>query len=270
MEITGKTMKLAIQEMLLPGSTTQARLEIAKKAGFEGIEFDAEGLGERIPEILDTLDQTGLEAAAVNLGGTHILHPEFVQREASIVRMRLAMANALDIGAKGVVFGAHRADTPRLPDLHPYKSDIELEAELLVSQLRATLCDFAYAIGAELYLQVSNAQETHLILSMERATIVLAKNDNHPHLKVAANTCDLAVQEDNPVGVLRQHMAQLAYLYFSDTGRSLPGMGSLPFAKYLDVLKESAYEGWITITTTTMPHQDALSETATMLKNLVK
>lgn len=261
-------MKLAIQERLLPGHTTLARLENAKAAGFTGVEFSGVGLGKRIPEIVAALESTGLEAAAVNIGGTQLIHPNFGQREEAIVGLRLAMANTLDLGAKGVIFAARTADTPRLPDLHPYKSDIELEAELLVSQLRTTLCDFAYALGAELYLQVSNRQDTHLILSMDRAAIVLEKNGNHPHLKIAANTCDLDLQEEDPAQVLRQHMEHLAYVHLSDSARAMPGMGQIPFGDYIKVLKAHNYQGWMTVAAT-QPNHDALAKTVEMMKNLV-
>ena len=126
-------MKIAIQESALPGETVLQKLQNAQKIGIRGVEFAAEGLHQRIDEILGAREATGVQAAAVDAGATHLLHPDFNQRDKAIVTLRTAMTDALDIGADGVVFIPHYSTSAVLPDLRPYKSAVEMEGELLVA-----------------------------------------------------------------------------------------------------------------------------------------
>jgi hypothetical protein len=51
-----QSVKLAIHERLLPGDTEAEKVQAAVDLGFSGIEYDAEGLAERVPAITAALD----------------------------------------------------------------------------------------------------------------------------------------------------------------------------------------------------------------------
>lgn len=241
-------MHLAIQEHLLPGDNLIERLNFAKQIGLEGVEFSADGLTERVPQVVAALQQADLRASGVNLGTTKLLHPDFEVREEALVTVRRAMANALDLGALGAVFIPTDPQSPRMPDLHPYKSSIELEAEMLVMQLRATLCDLAYAMGAMLYMAPVNRYKTHLIRKLDHAARILEKNDTHPHAKIAANLFHMAMEEDDVITTLQKHIGHIGYIYLVDSNGHLPGAGLLDFEVILKALKDAGYAGWLTIT----------------------
>lgn len=240
-------MKLAIQEHLLPGGSVLERLEVAAELGIAGVEFNADMDDARIMEVGTALVQTGLQAAALNAGGTHLLHPDFDTRDAAIARIRQSMADILDLGGEGVIFASHRADTPRLPDLRPFKHPLEMEADFLATQLRATLADLAYAMGASLYLAPLNRYETHLLHRVEQALTILKKNDDHLHLKIAANTFHLAQEEADLHATLRQHAGRFGVVQLADHHNGLPGTGFIDFAAVIDALKAGEYQGWLII-----------------------
>lgn len=240
-------MKFAIQETMLPGETTLARLENARSMGFEGVEFGADDLSERIPEIGAALEQTGLKAAAIHAGQTRLLHPDYGERDRAIVRLRHAMTNALDLGAPGVAFIAHYSTSPVLPDLHPYKSAVELEAELLVALLRTTLTDLAYALGADLYLCAVSRQQAHLINQLYHAATIIHHIDNHPHIKIGADLCAMSGEEDDMMSAIDQYGGKVAYVHVADHNRRLPGHGGIDFRTALDGLKRAGYGGWLTL-----------------------
>ena len=240
-------MQLAIQEHLLPGETTLERFQEAQSLGLAGVEVSTDQLDTRIPEIRAALGATNLHVAAVNVGQSRLLHPEFTDRDNAIVRIREAMTQALDLGAEGVVFIPHYSTIAGLPDLHPYKSPAELEGELLIAQLKATLGDLAYALGAQLYMGVVSHHHAHLINRMEQANRVLKANKFHPHLKVCATLCDMVVEEDDAIASLRTYNEIIEYIHIADTDRSLPGSGSVDLKAMIGALKEKAYTGWVTI-----------------------
>lgn len=245
-------MPIAIQEHLLPGATILKQLQHAKTLGLDGVEFWADGptktpLIERLPEIAAALSATELRAAAVNVHHTRLIHPDYEVRDAAIARIRQAMTCAVDLGAQGVIFKPFYERDAVLPDLSPYKSSLELEAELLVKQLRATLTDLAYALGTELLIEPVNHTETHLVRRIAHAAVICKQVGDHPHLKVAANPYHMHMEGDEIIGMLRQHTSLVNYVYLTDSECLLPGQGSLDFGAIVHILREVNYTGWTTL-----------------------
>jgi sugar phosphate isomerase/epimerase len=238
-------MRIAIQEDMLSGRSVVEKLENARLTGFEGVEFWAERLTERVPEIATAIEQTGIQAAAVNLGRRDgYLSPELRERERAISEMRQAMTNAVDIGAGHVVFVPHFGG-PRMPDLTPYRSPIELESEMMVWLLR-TVSDLAYAIGVELDMLPINHYETYFMNRLEQAALFRRKVKDHPHIKIAAGLFHMALEESNILEALRTHGKHIGYIHLADSNYRLPGQGMVDFAAASAVLREIEYDGWLT------------------------
>ncbi|MCA9915559.1 MAG: sugar phosphate isomerase/epimerase, partial [Anaerolineae bacterium] len=135
-------MKFAIQENLLPGRTFRERCQRAKSLGFAGLEVQAEGLEDRLYEVAEALDASGLRIASVHLGKQDgYLSPELEKREAAIATMRQAMATAVDLLAEHVVF-VPQWGALTTPNLKPYRSSEEMASELMIWLLR-TVSDLA-------------------------------------------------------------------------------------------------------------------------------
>lgn len=238
-------MRFAIQEDMLPGRSPMEKLQNAQRIGFEGVEFWAPGLTERVPEIAAAVEQTGIRAAAVNLGRRDgYLSPELPERERAISEMRQAMTDAVDIGAEHVVFVPHFGG-PRMPDLTPYRSPIELESEMMVWLLR-TVSDLAYAIGVELDMMPINHYETYFMNRLEQAVLFRRKIKDHPHVKIAAGIFHMALEETNLSESLRAHGKHIGYIHLADSNCRLPGQGLIDFAAVAAVLNEIGYTGWLT------------------------
>jgi sugar phosphate isomerase/epimerase len=236
-------MQLAIREHLLTGITTDERLAHAQQLGVEGVHFDADGLYKRVGDINTTLTAYGLQASGVHLGGTHLLHPDISIRDRAIKACQQAMTNVLDLGAVGVTLYTHAADTPRLPDLHPYKSNVELEAEFFIMQLKATLADFAYATGARVDIA---PQINGLLHRLDMAAKIIEHNDDHPNLKITADTACMVQHESDVHAALRQHVHLLGSVYLHNVDGAL-----------ITTLHDAGYTGWLII-----DGDDALQATA--------
>ncbi|MBZ0291241.1 MAG: sugar phosphate isomerase/epimerase [Anaerolineae bacterium] len=240
-------MRIAIQESLLPGRSLQERIARASRWGLDGVEFEAKGLTARVPEIADVLARHAMKASAVNMGEQDgYLAPQLAEREQAISRLRQAMADAVDIGAPHVVFVPHFGG-PRMPDLTPYRSPIELESEMLVWLLR-TVSDLAYAIGVELDMLPVNHYETYFMNRLDQAIRFRQKIKDHRHVKVAANLFHLMLEEQDAMTALRTAGKHIGYLYITDSNGRLPGQGMMDFAALAQVLKEIEYDGWLTLT----------------------
>lgn len=238
--------RIAIQEDMLPGRSVRERLENAHRLGLDGVEFWAEGLTPRVPEIAQALADTGLAAAAVNLGRSDgYLSPLLAEREAAIGRMRQAMADAVDLAAEHVIF-VPLWGPPRMPDLTPYRAPVELEGEMMVWLLR-TVSDLAYALGVNLHMQPVNRYESYFMNRLEQAAAFRTKIKKHPHILVAPNLFHMALEEDDLLAALRSHHKHTGYLHLADHNRRLPGQGLIDFRALLSLLRELAYTGWLTL-----------------------
>lgn len=224
----------------------EEKLKAASAIGADGVELQVDhAFYEQVPQVVDSLGRYGLRAAALRIGHTRLIHPEFSEREQALVKMRNALAAAVDLDAAGVVFYGHYSSTSVLPDLHPYKSSVELEAELLVAELRTTLCDLAYALGARLLLAHADSTRSTLLRRPEHVSLLRNKLDNHPYLFVATSLSHLDAESIEVAHALT--VPGLGYVAVSDTAGLLPGQGQRDWSRFGASIKANRYGGWITI-----------------------
>jgi len=273
-------IRLAIQEHLLPGDTLLTRFRQAQRMHIEGVEVAFDGLAERMTPLMEALEEARLVVSAVDVGAVHLLHPDYDMREQAIITLREAMMLAVDLGASGVIFMPQNPDTPRLPDLHPYKSTVELEAELLVTMLRTTLCDFANAFGVELYMMAGNRYITHLIHRLAHAERILNDNKNHPMLKIGANTFNMGMEENDIVESLSDSIRHVGYVQMAyrrhpsepnppeldSVADSLSYALDTETVPLLDTLRNHHYGGWVTLAGS-MKRDSDIVKYASLLQN---
>lgn len=238
-------MPIAIQESLLRGRDVAERLRYAARLGLDGVEFSAGDLTGRVPEIAAALAETGMRAAGVYLGEQDgYLAPELAEREQAISRMRQAMADAVDIAAPHVIFVPHLGG-PRMPDLTPYRSPIELESEMLIWLLR-TVSDLAYAIGVELDMLPVNRYESYFMNRVDQAVRFRQKIKNHPHVKVAASLFHMTLEEQDMLDTLKAYGEHLGYIQLADTHGGL--LSAEGCGRVSDCLRGAGYAGWLVLT----------------------
>ncbi len=235
-------MPIAIQEDMLPGRTLLDKFETARRLGAPGIEFWGRGLSQKTPDIADAMARTGIAAASVNHGRqSRLLDPDPAERDRALAELRSSITCAADIGAKGVIFVPHFFG-PILPDLSPYMTADQLQAELLYTHLR-TLSDFADAMDVELYVEPVNRYETHFLNRLEQAAMITRKV-NHPRVKIVADLFHMALDEEDIAGAIRANADAIGHVHLADSNRRLPGQGSTDFSSAASALAEIGYRGW--------------------------
>lgn len=237
---------IALQTALLPGGSFDDQCRAAKSAGADGVELIAnDRLYTLLPEIAEALDKHGLRAAALRVGHTHLIDPEPAQREAAMVAIQDALTTAVDLGASGVVFYPHYAPHHVLPDLEPYKAAVELEAELLVTILKKTVCDLANALNMRLLLAHADSSTSALLRRPEHAAMIRSRLDDHPMLHVASSLAHLDAEGIDAPAAFK--VKGLGYLSVCDTDGRLPGSGTRDWVAFASALHANSYNGWITI-----------------------
>jgi sugar phosphate isomerase/epimerase len=235
-------MPIAIQEDMLTGDSLVAKFEHARALGVDGIEFWGAGLTDKVPEIVAAMQHTGLRSAPVNHGNLgRLLDPQPAERERALAQLRQSIMNACDIAAPGVIFVPHFG-APILPDLSPWMSAAELEAEMMYTHLR-TLSDYADAVGVDLYVEPINRYETHLLNRLEQAARI-TRRLNHPRVHIVADLFHMALEETDIPAVIRAHGDCIGHVHLADSNRRLPGEGTTDFAAAAAALSEIGYRGW--------------------------
>lgn len=237
------SFRLAIQEDMLPGPTLADRFAQAADLGLQGIEFWSESLPSQAGEIERLVGRRGVVAASINNGRrSRLLDPDPAERARALAELTEAIHLGKRIGAEGVVFVPHFFG-PRLPDLSPYQTAIELERGLLRAQLEPLAGEVERA-GLQLCVEPVNRYETHFLVRLEDAVAVLEPLRN-PRLKIVADLFHMALDEPDIPQAIRRHSAHIGHVHLADSNRRLPGEGSTPFPGILQALKEIDYGGWL-------------------------
>ncbi len=238
-------MKLACQEGLVPGNSLPERLERLAEWGYEGIELWGGGLKERVAEVQDALKSSPIRVSTICAGFRGcLLDANPTERELAMRDIRDLLFVAGDLGAVGLIvvpiFGG-----PRIPDLSPLATPMQLEQDLL-HRLLEDLAQTAEKAGSLILLEPLNRYETHLLRRLEDA-VAVCQAINHPNVKIMADFFHMSIEEANIPEAIRNAGEWIAHVHLADSNRLLPGQGHTDFGAGLNALKEIGYTGYMAL-----------------------
>ena len=239
------SMKIAIQEDMLPGPTLEDCFYQAADLGLQGIEFWSEHLVGQAGKIEKLNGTRGVRAASVNHGHrSRFLDPDPGERHRALEELEEALILAGRIGALGVVFVPHFS-APLLPDLSPWMDAVLLERNLLSAQLNG-LAVQAQKAGVQLWVEPVNHYETHLLNRLADAATLVAPL-SHPNLGIVADLFHMALEEEDISKAISDHANLIGHVHLADSNRRLPGLGTTDFKQALTTLSKTNYSGWLAL-----------------------
>jgi sugar phosphate isomerase/epimerase len=239
------SIKIAIQEDMLPGPSLEDRFHQAADLGLQGIEFWSETLPGQLGEIERLNGKSGVTAASVNNGHrSRFLDPQPEERLRALDELKEAMTLAGRIGAAGVVFVPHFS-APLLPDLLPWMDVISLERNLLATQL-VELANHAQKAGVQLWVESVNHYETHLLNTLADSASLVAPF-SHPNLGIVADLFHMALEEEDLSAAILENAQFIGHVHLADNNRRLPGLGRTDFKQALGTLSKINYAGWLAL-----------------------
>ncbi|GIV19884.1 MAG: xylose isomerase [Armatimonadota bacterium] len=247
-------MKLACQEGMAPGGTLQEKLDHLAQYGYEGIEFwgaqfidaDAGGMRkERVAEVRRLTENHPVKPSTICAGYRGaLLDADRREREQAVQDIETLLYAAGEIGATGVIvvpiFGA-----PRIPDLTPYASAVQLETELLCKLLEP-LSKVAEKAGSVILLEPLNRYETHYMNRLEQA-VDICQRVGASHLKLMADFFHMSIEERDIPAAIRSAKGYLAHVHLADSTRLLPGYGHTDFRSGFAALKEIGFDRYMAL-----------------------
>ncbi len=238
-------MKLACQEGMVPGASLEEKLDRLAEYGYHGIEFWGSGLWERTKEILQATAHHPIKPSTLCAGYSGcLLDPERSERQKAVEDIKKLLSVSAEIGAIGLIivpiFGR-----PRLPDLSPYKSAIELEKDLLALLLE-DIGKHAERVGTYVLVEPLNRYETHLLRRLQDGVEVCQRVGN-PYVKIMADFFHMSIEESNIAEAIRQAGPYIAHIHLADSNRLLPGYGHTDWKSGFSALKEIGFQNYMAL-----------------------
>ncbi|MFA6174111.1 MAG: sugar phosphate isomerase/epimerase family protein [Kiritimatiellales bacterium] len=235
-------MKIAMQLWLIPGKTVADKQKWAADNGVDGIEISANDYPvNQFDQARRDFENSPVSVSSI-CGNPSIdfLDPDPAKRRASIEESKHYLKLAGEFKAAGQIVPPILGG-PRLPDLSPLKSVIELENDLLVETCKE-LGDVAGAAGTLLLLEPLNRYEEHLLRTQANGVEII-RRCGHPAVALISDLFHMNIEETSSPEALRQAGRHVRHVHLADNTRMEPGTGTINFVEAFKALNEIRFSG---------------------------
>jgi D-psicose/D-tagatose/L-ribulose 3-epimerase len=233
-----------------------------KEWGFDGVEpFISPDEPANIPALRATLDRLQLERTTCTVlpRDANLVSSDAATRASGVEYLKKCIDRTADLGARlmcgplhsglGVMTGSRRT---------------EKEWNWAVKGLRAAAAR-AQKRGVCLCVEPLNRFETYFLNTLEDAAH-LVHDIGAPNVKIHYDTFHSNIEEKHQAEALRAVAKDLGHVHISENDRGIPGTGHNDWKGILKVLKETGYDGWLTIESFAKP-EPALAAAAAIWRD---
>jgi sugar phosphate isomerase/epimerase len=242
-------LKIAVQLGLLPGDTTRDRARWASDHGVEGIELGVWGGGlDKIRREADEI--AGIVPISSVCGNADpdgspsfdFLDPDPQKRRRCIDGCRAILDFCGEVGAAGQIvppiFGP-----PKVPDLSPFMTPLQLEEELMLAACRE-LGPHAAEHGTLFLLEPLNRYEQHYLRRQADGVRVI-EAAGVPGIALLSDLFHMHIEETDTPRALRDAGRHVAHLHLADNTRMEPGTGDINLVAAFRALVDIGFSGYM-------------------------
>jgi len=219
-------------------------LDQIKGLGFDSVEIPIfntsdhaayERLGKRLQSL-------GLGATAVTVMGPEAnpISPDPAIRKAAVEHLDRVLECGQKFGAEilcGPIHSAIGVFSGNGP------TDDEFKAGVETLRLAA---DRAKARGIMLAAEYLNRFENYFLTTAAQ-TSLFVREVNHPSLRMMYDSFHAHIEEKDQAAAIRSCAAETIHVHVSENDRGVPGTGQVDWDGYWSALKETGYNGYVTI-----------------------
>jgi D-psicose/D-tagatose/L-ribulose 3-epimerase len=226
------------------GPEHEALLADIKATGFDGVEIPVfEGTPDDFAATGAMLDRLGLERTAVAAMGDpamNLISADKAERAAGVAHMAWALECCAALGADRLSGPLH-STLGLFSGQGPTKDEFarSVESQRLIG-------DHAAKHGVVVGLEALNRFECYLVNTMDALCAHLDEID-HPNIRAMYDTFHANIEEADPIGALSRNKDHVVHIHISENDRGVPGRGNIPWAETYAAIKETGYDGWLTI-----------------------
>ena len=218
-------------------------IEKLKAMGFDGIEvpiFDYDV--KKYEKFAKRLDDLGLERTAVTCRGAadNPIDPDAKARALAVTNACRTIDCCQALGVTVLAGPYHSAMgvfTGKGPTSDEWKRSIECMRKMADHAAKAKIMlAIEYLNRFEIYLMNTAADTARYVREVE-----------HPNLRMMYDTFHANIEEKSIADAIRTCRKETIHIHISENDRGVPGTGHVDWNATFDTLKETGYDGWLTI-----------------------
>ncbi|MGB3245309.1 MAG: sugar phosphate isomerase/epimerase [Sulfitobacter sp.] len=226
------------------GPEHKALLADIRETGFDGVEIPVfEGTEADFAATGKMLDELGLARTAVAANGDpaqNLISQDPAHRRAGVDRMKWVLECC-------AALGADRVSGPLHSTLGYFSGQGPTQAEFDRSiACQREIGAFASNCGVTVCLEALNRFECYLLNTMDALSAHI-QAINHPNIRAMYDTFHANIEEADPIVALTRNKDVVHHIHISENDRGVPGRGNIPWSETYSAIKETGYDGWLTI-----------------------
>mgnify|MGYP001233130357 FL=1 len=221
-------------------------LEKIKNVGYDGVEipiFGGEEKVEHFQNIGKALKDNGLECTSVTVIPDESRSPisdESNVRANALEYLKWSMDCSHALGSE-VLAGPYHQPLGVFSGEPPTQKEKDNAA-----RVHQDAADYASNINLELSIEPLNRFECYFLNIAQDASdyvdMVDRKNFGYLYDTFHAN-----IEEKDPVGIIEKTKKNINHIHISENDRGTPGKGNVPWKETFEAIKNTDYDGWLTI-----------------------
>ncbi|MGD8501254.1 MAG: sugar phosphate isomerase/epimerase family protein [Phycisphaerales bacterium] len=240
-------MKAGFNMLLWTGHVTEEdypRLEMLKKAGYDGVEIPLFG-GDvaHFEKVGKAIKDNGLGCTSVTVIPDEEHNPisaDAGHRKGGVEHLKWATDCSEALGSE-ILCG------PFYQPLGVFTGEGPSEDEnRRAAQVHQEASDYAAKANVTLAVEYLNRFECYFLNTMDQAA-GFVNRVNKPNYGVLFDTFHANIEEKDPVGCVGSYVDMIKHVHISENDRGTPGKGHVDWAGTFKMLRSGGYDGWLMI-----------------------
>ena len=242
-------MKIGFNMLLWTTNLVEDQFDLLKKikdVGYDGVEIPIFGGEEKVSHFANigkVLKDNGLDCTSVTVIPDEDRSP--------ISNNEKSRANALDYMKWAIdcsaALGSEILGGPYHQPLGIFSGEPPSQKEKeYAAKVHQDAADYAKQVSINLSIEPLNRFECYFLNIGQDASdyVDLVDRDNFGYLY---DTFHANIEEKDPVGIINKTIKNINRIHISENDRGTPGKGNVPWAETFEAIKNSGYDGWLTI-----------------------
>ncbi len=240
-------MKYGMNMLLWTDNVTESHfslLEQIKEMGYDGVELPIFAADEsHFRKLGQKLDALGLERTAVTVHGSIAANPissDSQIREAALDHLKAVIDMCQVVGATHLCGPLH-STLGHFTGSGPTEEEWQHGKDTL-----AKAGEYAEQAGVTLVVEYLNRFECYFLTSAVDCAR-FCREINHPHVKMMYDTFHANIEEKDLAKAIKDCADYTVHVHISENDRSTPGEGHVDWDATFQALKNTGYNGWLTV-----------------------
>ena len=242
-------MKIGFNMLLWTTNLVEDQFDLLKKikdVGYDGVEIPIFGGEEKVSHFASigkALKDNGLDCTSVTVIPDEDRSPisnNEKSRSNALEYMKWAIDCSAALGSE-ILAGPYHQPLGIFSGEPPTQKEKEHAAKV-----HQDAADYAKQVSLQLSIEPLNRFECYFLNIGQDASdyVDLVDRDNFGYLY---DTFHANIEEKDPVGVINKTIKNINHIHISENDRGTPGKGNIPWEETFDAIKNSGYDGWLTI-----------------------